>query len=478
MTEDEQTIELSPLERMFTYLNLLGDFNTMSIGFLESNCALDQDVVTKALHIMQSRHPYFRAYLDIKRKEDKVFLKIMKSDDQLSRKIQLEWMDLNDETRESVIEKTTIFNSKMFEHGQKQLLWRVQVIKYDAKNDGLYKYCLNLAAHCVITDGMNILALLIEIVNIINSLATNTECEEMITKLVPIGNIYELSEQRGLFKRSEHDKKIKELEKLQKEKFLFDKKFGSKKSTNPEKGYKLDLFKLEKSLSEKILASCKKNDVKLTSYLNAVTFYSLKKLYDENGLKMPKKIIIDCPISLRIRYKPNLEFCHCGPHTAFATFQPDKKMFGDYVNFWKDCRNLNEALKEMTSTETGAAFSVTHNFKIIEAISQALAEAKTIEDVCRLFYEENECDVAVSNLGAFVNEKCKIFPGILDLKEVYVSDSMQSVPCAANGLIIHPLFWKEEIMIQLGANKWKFNTVYFNRFKALFLQMIEQSLLD
>ena len=65
-----------------------------------------------------------------------------------------------------------------------------------------------------------------------------------------------------------------------------------------EKGFKLDLFPLDKELTRRLINVSKLKKVKLTGYFHTVGIYALKKLFDENSILFPKRLAIQIPASL------------------------------------------------------------------------------------------------------------------------------------------------------------------------------------
>ena len=82
MNGKEQVIEISnEFEKTRANLTLIGDIITMGTIFIRdklTNTRLEKDLVQKALIYLQKRHPYLNAYLDVHKKENKIFFRIPK----------------------------------------------------------------------------------------------------------------------------------------------------------------------------------------------------------------------------------------------------------------------------------------------------------------------------------------------------------------------------------------------------------------
>ena len=201
----------------------------------------------------------------------------------------------------------------------------------------------------------------------------------------------------------------------------------------------------------------------------------MKRIYDENGLEFPEQILIEIAASLRVRYQPMLNFSHCGLHTVMVIFEVDEKRFGKFEDFWSDARYVHSLIQENTSTETGTLFSLSHSSQL-EQFNRVFADTDSLEDVCNILSKEVMCDLGVSNLGTYVNDHVKVFPGPLTIVELYCTDPLNSNPSISPAIVLHKFFWKGEIMIEFGANKSSIGSVYVERYKELYLDIINKSL--
>ena len=343
-----QSFELTEIDKMNFYYNYMGDILVMGTSFLETTQPITQDHVKTALIYLQKRHPFLGAYLDAHFKENRFYIKFDQQDQKVSDQIELEWLDLCDEpfSMRKLIEESSQFVSRLFTLGPGYLLWRVQVISYKDEQ-GQKKYVLNLIAQQAITDGLNIITLSIEIANILNSILTDTVCEEMKTRMEPCESLYETCKKTRLYKE-EFQPLIDKMNNEFHPKFLLHEKF---KEGN-ESGLKLDFFKFDKEFTSKILAKSKQHKLRLTGFFQTAAFYALHKLYLENELTFPKSLKIEVPTSLRVRYKPKLDLAHCRFQTVWVEFPVDENKFGEFVDFWADAKYINDLIQENTSTET------------------------------------------------------------------------------------------------------------------------------
>jgi hypothetical protein len=469
MENNEKKFELIFFEKVVANLGLLGDFNVMSSTFLHQtgHAEISRDLFVKTLQIMQERHPFFRASL-VKDHDQAAAGKmyfILEETSEAVRKIQAEWLDLTGEqpppSRSRLLQECAKFNAKRFDSNAGNLLWRGQLIKYGETGE----YIVNIVLFIAITDGFNSIQLAIEIVNILNALATGQVCAEMRVKLDACESLYYYCKKSQLI----DEKKEKLIAALDKP--MRRQTFAAEFRCAHETGFKLDFFKLSKDVTRRVIARAKENNTRLTAYFYTALFYALKKVYAENELDFPTQLIFQFPASLRIRYKPNLDFAHCRMHISGNWFLMEAAMFeADYENFWQNCQLVDEEVREATSVDKGALFASTHSFEALNEFNAAFENRSDDENIPQAFTS----DLSLSNLGAFVDAKASLFPGPFEINELYCSDSLASDMSPA--IVAHILYWRGEMMMQFGANKSLFASRYLDRLIELYKVTIEDTL--
>jgi hypothetical protein len=302
--------------------------------------------------------------------------------------------------------------------------------------------------------------------NIINSLISGSECDEMRVQLSPFDRMDKACLNGNLFNESLYET-IKEISKKEHPKLVLPNEFGSN-----EKGYNLDLFYLDESTTKKIVAECKLNKVRVTGYFYTVALYALRNLYEENGFKFPVEVPLNVAISLRVRYEPNVDFSHCGFHIAVSVFSTEGDKFGKYEHFWHDAAYINELIQSNIRSDNGTLFSITHDHDKRRKFNQTFAQ-ELYENIENILGPNKIYDLAISNLGTFVNDRVKENEGKFQINELYISDSLQSKLIPA--LLIHVINWKGKTMFQLGANNLGLGVNYFKRYKHFILHEIDHS---
>ncbi|CAF1068933.1 unnamed protein product [Brachionus calyciflorus] len=460
-------IELTEYEKTFVNAFILGEFIVMGTSFIsdrETNFKLNKLLVRNALVYLQKRHPYLNAYLKIQKSENLMHLIIPYED--RSHKIDLEWLDLTNEIvdHDKLKKELAKSNSIYFKYDNKDLLWKVQIIEY--LENGKFSYLINLIANLAITDGMNICALSVEITNIINSLIDERECEEMRVKLEPLKDMYTLCKETGIFKKA-HLEAIQKFNQPEFAKFILPKEFSSEKN-----GFNLTFFKMNSDLTEKILAKCKLTNIRITGYLQTIFLYAIRDLYLENNLKFPQRITVEIAASLRVRYVPNVDFSSCGFHTSVSVFSLDNEKYGNYVNFWQDAEYIHNLVQLNTSIETGSLFSISHDFKIHKEMNEIFAK-NSYEEACKILNSSKVNDFVLSNLGAYINERVKESGGKFSVNELYCTDHTK--PSFFPSIVAHVIYWKGQMMFQIGSNNLYFSEKYFDRFEKLVKENIDKS---
>ncbi|CAF0894573.1 unnamed protein product [Brachionus calyciflorus] len=464
MSEQKEYI-LNTFEKMVINASQCGDYLVMGTCFFQGrdlNSKLDQNIAFEALKKLQIRHEILRSYLKVS--ESSMYF--VPHDFDVSDKIIFEWLDLSHEEvdREKLMSETGKFNSILFSHGNKELLWRAQIIEY--KKDNQFKYVLNFVFFGI-ADGMFSSSILVELVNIINSLESRQEVD--LTRVEITENMNILCQERGLWKDS-HAEMVRKMN--QRDLAKFNMSNGLKDN---ESGFQLDMFYLDNGTSSKIMSVSKQNKVRLTSYFYAAAFYALKKLYDENKLVFPDRVTCELPVCLRFRYEPKLDFNQSRLHTTMVLFSTEKENFGEFKNFWEDSRYLQGLIVENTSTETGTLFSLSHS-EDLEEFNKVFQNCKNLDEALEILSQGVMSDLALSNLGAYVNDNVKEIGGVYTIDEMFCTDPVNSKPSISCGLIIHLIFWKGKIMIDLGANKYTIGSKYFKRYKQHLLDVINETL--
>lgn len=235
-------------------------------------------------------------------------------------------------------------------------MWRCLVVAYPDEFKRT-QYCFSLAIHMAISDGLNVIALLIEIINIINSLEIESECDEMRIKLEPPESSLSLCQKTKLF-REEHKKRIDEMTNAAIPRFVFDDMFKSENET----GFALDLICLDHSASERIIKLTKKHGLRVTSYFQAVTLYALQKLYTEYNLELQASLPIYPILTLRVRFDPVYEFYNCRYYTAFFSMKTEES-FDSLEQFWRVSKNIHNQTYSHLEPNDGSMFAATHNFE-------------------------------------------------------------------------------------------------------------------
>lgn len=466
--KNNQHYEIAHVNKYFALYGLNGSYNVMAISVIESdqNVKIEQQLFKQALVIMQKRHPFWRACLEFDKAANKMHLELMDHDEALS-KIHCEFVDLTNEpfNREKLLDISANFNLTLFAPNDRSLLWKAQFISYT--ENSMIKYMVNINFFISITDGFNSVTLNIELINILNALLTGKECDEMKVVLDVVDDLYELSQQRGLF-GEEQKKAMARMNEEAKDSKVVNFQFPDKFRSPNDSGYRLNLFKLDRETTAKILSRSRLNKSKLTAYFYAAIFYAVKKMYDEEKIEFPEGLIFEFAASLRCRYKPMLEFAHCGTHVTLSSFTTDRSQFGEFKDFWKDCLTLDNLISEWSGVENGKLFSFTHSFETIEELSDMLVNSP------EKLNEHLNPDIGLSNIGAYVDKNVPVFPGPFKIDELYCSDSLKGkLPFS---IVIHILYFKGESMIQIGSNKYLMSTEYINKFQKLFKETIAESL--
>jgi hypothetical protein len=461
-------VELSDYEKLIYNVTSLGDFNVIGIAILDGqNVNLDIKIVKKALFYMYNRHPLLRARLQKDEITKKVYFNFPTAEEKLKDEENIQVVICELEEQDKLTDELEAFNSIIFNYGE-CLLWRVKLIKYRHFNN--YRYALALVLPFFITDGMNINALCIEIVNILNSLLTSSTCIEMNGQLELIDNLHQLINNNMLLNREGIESRLKYNKNV-----VFN--LPGKFKTIFDNGVKINLMPLETELSKSVIETAKSRSMKLTGFLFAAAFYALKQLYEDNNFHFPRDVSCGIPANLRIRLDPNIDFSHirnCVLMTHLDLFYP-RITFQD---IWKDAQYINEVVSENTRFDNGSILELSHDDEYLDLGNTAF---ETLQDHNLLSFALNShknFDLSLSNLGTYLYDRKKCVDGPLKLSEIYHGDSINSDPNSFCSLMLHISTWDGRIMIQLSSSRKAIAAHYSDKFMHLYQLVIEKSIID
>lgn len=384
---DKNLIELTDFEKVLLHVNRCGDSLVMVTAFVEStnlNNQLNEELCRKALSFLQKRHPFLRAFLT-----ENTNLEIQ-TDNYDS--LELEWSD-NSITYHELISQLETFNCKLFDFKSKSHLARSKIASFIHLN-GVKTFALNLSGSIVITDGVNITTLIIEFINIINALAMNKECNEILQILEPAESLNYMADKQQMV-----GWKQKLIIKLALKFLTTSCILPNEFRPENESGFKLNFSKVDKHSTSEILKKAKENNIKITGYLIAVVYYALKKLYDENNVKFPKVYPCALPVNLRMRYEPNMSFSDMRNHAGLAEVDIQENKLSGFTNIWKDSKYIHRRVQEAASLDYGALFTLTHHKSFMRKFLKKLDKSSNVENSCELINNQGHCDLKISNIG-------------------------------------------------------------------------------
>jgi hypothetical protein len=464
-----QTIKFCLDNESLFYFSKCGDLNVLGVAIVESegNAILDKDTILKALYFMRKRHPLSRAKIEHNLESKEIHF-LLRNLDQTE--LDLEWSKLD--SRENLIHELESFHSKLFDFESSNLIWGAKCIEFVENSAKKYALCLNLPIF--LTDGFNISAFLAEIVNVVNALLSNTECEEMTQDLDYVEDFMVLCESRNLFTDKQRNA-LDNASKLENNKFLLDEKLKGN-----ENGLKINILRIEKSISEQIINQCKNRKEKLTGFFTAIFVYALKDLYSEQKISFPDKIKIGISVNLRIRYQPNLELNQMGNHSTYAYISLDSNKF-DQFNVWSDTKYINDKISEAINIDDASLFVETHNKQESQSYNEKFRNSfqnnsNNIEKVCSDMSEDKSCDLFISNAARYIIDHVKFTNSPFSIKELYFGDSLSSLPPITSSLAFHCSYFNDEQQIMLSSNKSSILSIHTDRLMNLFENIIQNCL--
>ncbi len=244
-----------------------------------------------------------------------------------------------------------------------------------------------------------------------------------------------------------------------------------------ESGLKINLLRIDKLLSDRLIKLSKEKRVKVTGFINSAIIYALRELYQENNLIFPEDISCGMPANLRLRYQPNLDFSHIRFQVCLAHLNLSLPFFGEYKSIWKDSAYVNEMIDQNTCIDNGRLFLTTHDKKAVEHFNRLFEDCFDRHlNVCKMMSETNHCDLILSNIGTYVYDRKKCVNGKFRISEIYYGDSLISNPNMISALILHVSNWNGEIQMLLSSNLAAIGSIFVNRLIYLFKKILIESL--
>jgi hypothetical protein len=465
--------KLNVHEKLLYNFSRVGDLLVVGLAILEpatENGLFNKNLIIDGLEFMMKRHPLLRARLVVSpQSQNDLYFEIKNKDCIKVEEGDVTFKIIHRDELELSLENV-ISNVSNFEQYCNKL-WRLEIYEILPSNGSNKKqYAIALFIPLFITDALNITALIIELVNIINSLLLNQVCEEMNQELELMDDIYELV-RKSCFLTEERYHNIVEENNKPIVKFKLSGKFREQN----EKGSKINMFVLNSTISENLISISKRKNTKLTGFFTACLFYALRDLYAENQLEMPKDVSFGIAANLRFRMSPKINYSSLRNFSSLSYISAYHPNFGAYENAWKDAEHLNSLIAKSTNMETGTVLSEQFSFESINAINELFDRSSNLKEICSLLNEKSEVDVIISNAGTYLqNEQLEKLKTPFEIKEIYFTDSMNSSPSLDACVLAHLSYWKNQLMFMLTFNKSDINSAAANRLTKLFQSNLEK----
>jgi hypothetical protein len=461
---------LSEYEKTMFYSLLYGDLNVFGVSVISSaeiEYNLSRETVEQALFYLKKRHPLLRAHIrhDIDSEDVHFVINELKN----SPRVELEWSKVD--SRDEMVLEIEKFSSKKFKYGPGILTWESKVIEINNQHNNSKPWAICILLPLFVTDGINISTLLVELVNIINSVGTGKECNEMKLDLNLIGSLNDETIKSGFF-IEKHEKLLEELKKKRYNSFLLHDEF---KKFN-ESGLKINLMRFDLQTTQLIVKKCKEKNLKMTGFLNSALIYALNSLYNENNLEFPKHFACDIPANFRLRLNPMLDFSHVRDLVFLAKVNFDTPNFGQFRDIWKDAEYINKFIDAGLCTEDGSIFLASHDIDFLMKLNKIWQNSLLNESNCDLSsIKGHYSDLVLSNTGRWVYDYKKRVDGPLSINEIYYGDSLTSNPNLSCAVIFHSSYWNKELQVCFSSNKSSIGSIFMDRFAALFEKIVIDS---
>lgn len=235
---------------------------------------------------------------------------------------------------------------------------------------------------------------MVELINIINALVTNKECKEMTEILQPVESLNYMINKHSMIGEAQRET-LNELYKLKPVDFLLPSEFR----IHNERGFKLNLVKLDKELTSQILAKARQNKIRLSGYFNAVVFYALRDLYVEYDLEFPKEFSCGNTVNMRMRYDPNMSFSDMRMQVCIADLSLREENLSGFNDIWKDAAYMHNKIQEISDIELGILFYGSQSDDYLRDFIGAFNSSSDLNDACIRLNKLNHSDLGLSNTG-------------------------------------------------------------------------------
>jgi hypothetical protein len=448
----DKLVELIPVEKFFYHGTVLGDEYVIGIAITSANdIMLNDDLIKEAMYYLYKRHPLFRAHIHVDSISKKIYFAIPTVYEKTADEMKFQRCRLS--SRSDLTREIERFSVQCLDYKSKVLLWGLEVMEYEQNEQNIHVFVLSVPMY--MTDGVNITALTIELINIVNSLMQNKKCQEMIQSLDLVDDVEKIIEKYNLA----GDKYREDFEKNRKNKPQINFQLPNSFKNN-DYGYKINLLPLEVELTRKLVAYAKKNEIKVNSILTTAFYYALKELYAENGIRIQKDVTMYVMVNLRFRVEPNIDFSHVRDYATGFGLELEYPSFGKYENMLDDCKYVEKEVKQNIKDCTMFDWILNGQDEIFDDTDLKTVYAE--HDAARV------CDFLMSNTGTWVADRKKVLDGPIKIDELYYGDSLKSFPTMNIPFILHIHTFNERLMIQLSSNRTRINSIYSDRFIILF----------
>lgn len=254
--------------------------------------------------------------------------------------------------------------------------------------------------------------------------------------------------------------------------FKFDAIFESK---NGECGSKLNMMRIDKLNSSRLVAACKRRGVRFSGFFMACIFYTIRDLYVENGLEAPRDVFTCISVNMRFRLRPQVDFSSPGYFSGLIPIQTEYPQFGRYEDIWSDSKYWDELIRSHTDMSTGALFVEICDDEGHQQVDEMFEKAKNLYEVCGKLQSHSRQDVFMSNIGRYLcNSKRQDPPGPYKLAEIYYADSLSARPAINNALIYHSGLWNDELMFMISSDRTRLAAEHTDRLVDLLERLLNR----
>ena len=426
---------------------------------------INNDLIKETMFYLYKRHPLLQSHIHKTKFLKQIYFSVPDLDTERKTIQDMNFERVRVKSKCELVTVIENFDYKEFNYESKCLMFKLTVFEWNRQNEEV-AFAFALTMPHFLSDGINIMTLSIELVNILNSLLQNKQCDEMLKELEVVDLVENLVRESDLIT----DEMKKNYKSRWKSENISNFKSPQKlANVDADLGAKINLLSFDENSTKKLISYAKLNNIKMNGVFIVAMLNAFKELYKENEIEFPEDLSLIVPISLRHRVKPSVD----NSSVRFCILQDFLRIcsYGKHESNVEEARYADKLLD--ADLKEGLIYdSLLNSFSpVIETIVERLSM-----NILKRLISMIPFNYSLSNIGTYVNDRQKISEGPLKIDEMFFGDmSGGAIYIYSLGLFIQT--FNNKLMVLLSTNRRAFDSKHADRFMILFEQQLK-SLID